>query len=129
MKKHYLFIQVVVFLVTVIPFSLIAPNAKADQCATFDFSRNTLHIPCLNLGATSLWVDLELNQNGFQLNKFGDNGSAGSRLYCASLDPETSNMHVPCFKLENSMFMLDMVLISLDPAILFDLKGYGSTRI
>ena len=35
--------------------------ASANNCTTFDFITNTLHIPCLNLGNMSTyWLDMEL---------------------------------------------------------------------
>jgi hypothetical protein len=34
------------------------------QCASFDFSSNILHIPCLSVGNTSYWIDMGLISSG-----------------------------------------------------------------
>lgn len=106
--------------------SEITNNAQTDQCATFDFPSSTLHVPCLNIDTMSFWLDLELNASGFELKNSGVNGSSGSAIYCAAFDSQTSNLHIPYFCFNNLKYMLDMALLSIDPIILFDLKGFGN---
>lgn len=48
----------------------------SSSCATFDFFKNTLHVPCLGIGTTSYWLDLQLegtNPVRFRLSNFGQN--------------------------------------------------------
>jgi hypothetical protein len=100
---------------------------ETAQCATFDFLTNTLHIPCLNLGTTSYWLDLGLvgyDPITFEIKNFGDNGTPGNASECASFDFLTNTLHIPCFNLEATTYWLDLGLTSYDPVRL-QLKDYG----
>jgi hypothetical protein len=53
--------------------------ATRGDCASFNMSANTLHIPCLDLGV-SFWLDLQLLPGDpitFQLSDYGENESNG----------------------------------------------------
>ena len=51
-------------------------NNNTNNCSTFDFISNTLHIPCFNAGTKTYWFDFSLtgsNPITLQLKKFGEN--------------------------------------------------------
>jgi hypothetical protein len=98
--------------------------------ATFDFLTTTLHIPCLNLGTTSYWLDLGLVGSDpllFEIKNFGDNGMVGNVSQCASFDFIKNTLHIPCLKLWGTSFWLDLGLVSYDP-IQLQLKDYGEKK-
>ncbi len=49
---------------------------STDNCATFDFITNTLHIPCFSAGSKSYWFDFSLTNSNpvtLQMKKYGTN--------------------------------------------------------
>ena len=52
----------------------LAASHGAGNCATFNLFTNTLRVPCLDLGLdVTYWLDLELDNAGFQLKAYGEN--------------------------------------------------------
>jgi len=100
-------------------------DLQAEQCAWWDSDSNTLHVPCLNLGNTSYWINLGLFGSNLILETFGDNGSIGSASQCASFDFETNILHIPCFSFGNTSYWLDLGLATTDQAIQFNIANYG----
>jgi hypothetical protein len=99
----------------------------ANQCATFDFLTNTLHVPCFNLDTASFWIDLGLigyDPINFEIKNFADNGSSGNLSECATFDFFTNTFHIPCFILENVSYWLDLSLVSYDQ-IRLQLANFG----
>jgi len=92
-----------------------------SKCSTFDFSTNTVHIPCLNLESSSYWLDLGLVSEGLEIKNFGVNGPAESSSACATFNFLTNTLHIPCFIFDNINYWFDLELISS----FFVIKDYG----
>lgn len=43
-----------------------------DGCASFDLFTNILHVPCLDMGAVSYWLDLELQGNHLEIKEYDE---------------------------------------------------------
>ncbi len=122
MGKYNIFSKIIILSFCVIGFTLITvqattSTAQADQCATFDFSTNTLRIPCLNLGGTSYWLDLGLDVSdlSFEFISAGDYGMPGSATECATFDFETNTLQIPCLTLWGAHYCLDLNLVFFNP--------------
>jgi len=103
--------------------SFLSTNASADQCASFDFSSLTGHMPCLNLGETSYWVDLIETSSGLlQVTAFGDNGKSGDGAQCALYD---GLLHIPCLPVGGQTFWVDLDVISVNPYTL-SINAFGA---
>lgn len=126
MKKHYFFTKIIILSLFILAVFVIPEAGIADvsQCASFNSSANTLHIPCFNLGATSYWLDLGLVNQDLQLNTFGDNGTPGNVSECASFNFSSNVLHIPCLSFAGMNYWVDLVLISSNP-VAFDLSDFG----
>lgn len=81
--------------------------SSAEQCGTFDSSKNVAHLPCLNLGSTSYWVEMGLVPTGLQLTAYGTNAAPGCASECASLD-SAGTFHIPCIDVLGGKYWLDL---------------------
>ena len=78
-------------------------SGSGEGCATFDLIANKLHIPCLDIGATSYWIDLTLSGADpvtLILNDFGENGS----FEPVDPSPDVSDKSVTLSSLDNYSF-------------------------
>ena len=118
---------VIMLLLTHAPIIIASQIFQPNQCAAFDSSSKTLHIPCLKIGGDYYWIDLNIvsldNSFSLGLKSFGNSIEDGN---CATLNFLSNLLHIPCLRLDIDYYWLDLSLVSVDPIIL-KLTDFGAS--
>lgn len=122
MKKN---VSVMVLFALLIIGLAFVPQVKAQQCSTFDFFTNTLHIPCFNLNNAAYWVDMGFVHSTLQVKAFAVIGSASSDPDCASFDFATNLFHIPCASVKDGNYWIDLFLTNTAPSYEFTIQSYN----
>jgi hypothetical protein len=108
-------------------FAVAVSEPAGLSYSYFNSSTKTVHVPCLDLGAT-YWLDLKIinfNPLTFELVDFDLNENAGLARDCAEYDVDTSTLHIPSLDLNKAKFFwADLSITRTDP-IQLQLKGVG----
>ena len=78
-----------------------------DPCAGYDDARAILHLPCLGVGGSFFWLDLEPTAGIWGVAGFGIRAVTDT---CAEFTPGDGRLRIPCLNLGSAAYRVEMGL-------------------
>ncbi|TAN38206.1 MAG: right-handed parallel beta-helix repeat-containing protein [Nitrospirae bacterium] len=90
--------------------------AFPGSCAVYDFSTETLHLPCLDYNGENIWVDLHLSSwEPIELDLQGFGSDVSSNPQCSTFDAMSNTVFIPCVDYGGSNLRVTLGVASWDP--------------